>query len=312
MSRIKADQLLKSITANIESSKAAPKERIQADALLGMELGQEFAEIPVEQIDRSPNQIRFEIGQVEIEKLAEDIRENGLNQPISVRPADGGRYELIAGETRLLAFKSLGYPKIQAIIRHISDIQAAKASISENLLRSGVSDFEIATALKRAQEMKIESSVAGLARMIGKERQEVYRYLAFFNLPNDVLDTIHLHHRSVNRSAAHDLAAFRKEFGEELADPLIVNAVYQIVQGTLPNSRAAEWCKTEFNKQHKGHATRDKAENCLVLKNNKGQRIGSYRYSGSKFSIDLKDVDLAEKLDAYINTFFEEFNAKSV
>ena len=62
MSRIKADQLLKSIAANIESSKAAPKERTQADAVLGIELGQEFAEIPLELIDPSPNQIRFEIG----------------------------------------------------------------------------------------------------------------------------------------------------------------------------------------------------------------------------------------------------------
>lgn len=311
MSRIKADQLLKSITANIELSKVAPKERTQADAVLGIELGQEFAEIPVEQINRSPNQIRFEIGQSEIEKLAEDIRENGLNQPISVRPTDDGKYELIAGETRLLAFKLLGYPKIQAIIRHVSDIQAAKASISENLLRSGVSDFEIATALKRAQEMKIESSVVGLSRMIGKERQEVYRYLAFFNLPNAVLDTIRSHHRGVNRSAAHDLACFRKEFGEELADPLIVNAVDRIVKGVLPNSRAAEWCRTELNKQHKGRTNGARTENRLVLKNNKGQRIGSYRYSGSRFAINLKDVGLAEKLDAHINAFFEELNTNS-
>lgn len=308
MSRIKADQLLKSITANIESSKAAPKERTQADAVLGIELGQEFAEIPIDQIDRSPNQIRFEISQAEIEKLAEDIRENGLNQPISVRPSDGGRYELIAGETRLLAFKSLRYPKIQAIIRHISDAQAAKASISENLLRTGVSDFEIATALKRAQEMKVESSVAGLSRMIGKERQEIYRYLAFFNLPDQVMETIHANHRSVNRSAAYDLAAFRKEFGNELADPLIIDAVEQIVQGGLPNSRAAEWCKTELGKRGKGSSKGTKTENRLVLKNNKGQRIGSYRYSGARFAISLKDTDLADKLDEHIKAFFSSLN----
>lgn len=310
MSRIKADQLLKSITANIESSKTAPKERTQADAVLGIELGQEYAEISIEQIDRSPNQIRFEIGQAEIEKLAEDIRENGLNQPISVRPADGGRYELIAGETRLLAFKSLGYPKIQAIIRHISDAQAAKASISENLLRTGVSDFEIASALKRAQEMKVESSVAGLSRMIGKERQEVYRYLAFFNLSDQVIETVRANHRSVNRSAAYELAAFRKEFGDELADPLIFDAVEQIIQGVLPNSRAAEWCKTEISKRGKGGAKGAKTENRLVLKNNKGHRIGSYRYAGSRFAINLKDIELADKLDAHIKAFFAELNAK--
>lgn len=304
MSRIKADALLKSINANIESAKTAPKDRTQADAVLGIELGQEFAEIPTDLIDRSPNQIRFEIGQAEIEKLAEDIRENGLNQPISVRPAENGRYELVAGETRLLAFKSLGYPKIQAIVRHISDAQAAKASISENLLRSGVTDFEIATAIKRAQEMKIESSVAGLSRMIGKERQEVYRYLAFFNLSDEVLDVIRQHHRSVNRSAAYELAAFRKDVGEELADPLIADAIEQIVLGGLPNSRAAEWCKSELSKRGKGSAKGARAENRLVLKNNKGQRIGSYRFSGSRFAISLKDVDLADKLDAHIKAFF--------
>lgn len=308
MSRIKADQLLKSIAANIESSKAAPKERTQADAVLGIELGQEFAEIPLELIDPSPNQIRFEIGLAEIEKLAEDIRENGLNQPISVRPVDGGRYQLVAGETRLRAFKSLGYPKIQAVVRHISDAQAAKASISENLLRSGVSDFEIATALKRAQELKIESSVAGLSRMIGKERQEVYRYLAYFNLPTDVLETIRVNHRSVNRSAAYELAAFRKETGDELADPLIIDVVEQIILGGVPNSRAAEWCKVELNKRGKGVAKGARTENRLVLKNNKGQRIGSYRYSGSRFAISLKDTDLAEKLDEHIKAFFSSLN----
>ncbi|MBD5092998.1 MAG: ParB/RepB/Spo0J family partition protein [Subdoligranulum sp.] len=104
--------------------------------------------LPVEKVLPSPFQARAVFDELELKKLAISILQNGLLQPISVRPTVDGRYQLIAGERRLRACKLAGMQSIPAIIYHFEDEKTAALSLLENLQREQLNPFEQAKALR--------------------------------------------------------------------------------------------------------------------------------------------------------------------
>lgn len=104
--------------------------------------------LPVEKITPSPFQARAVFDELELKKLAVSILQNGLLQPVSVRPTADGRYQLIAGERRLRACKLAGMQSIPAIIYHFEDEKTAALSLLENLQREQLNPFEQAKALR--------------------------------------------------------------------------------------------------------------------------------------------------------------------
>jgi hypothetical protein len=98
--------------------------------------------IPVADIEPSPYQYRYEVDEISLGALAESIAAQELYQPITVRPLDVGRYQVVLGHRRLAAFGLLGRERIPAIIRHYSDAQAVRALLDENLRRDDVNLFE--------------------------------------------------------------------------------------------------------------------------------------------------------------------------
>lgn len=108
--------------------------------------------LPVDKITPSPFQARTEFKQSEIKKLAVSILQNGLLQPISVRPIEHG-YELIAGERRLRACKLAGLATIPALVYHFEDEKTAALSLLENLQREQLNPFEQARALRELLDL---------------------------------------------------------------------------------------------------------------------------------------------------------------
>lgn len=104
--------------------------------------------LPVEEITPSPFQARSSFDETEMKKLAVSILQNGLLQPISVRPTVDGRYQLIAGERRLRACQMAGMTKVPAIVYQYEDEQTAALSLLENLQREQLNPFEQARALR--------------------------------------------------------------------------------------------------------------------------------------------------------------------
>ena len=103
--------------------------------------------LPVAEIVPNPAQPRKLFAQSELESLARSIEREGLLQPVLVRRTPNG-YELIAGERRLQAVKSLGKSHIPAIVRDGSDTQSALWALIENLQRQDLSFFEEAAAIE--------------------------------------------------------------------------------------------------------------------------------------------------------------------
>ena len=112
-----------------------------------MEKAEKVVWLPVAEIVPNPAQPRKLFHPEELESLARSIAREGLLQPVLVRRTDAG-YELIAGERRLQAVKSLGKSHIPAILREGSDTQSALWALIENLQRKDLTFFEEASAIE--------------------------------------------------------------------------------------------------------------------------------------------------------------------
>lgn len=133
--------------------------------------------------DISPNhyQPRKEFSPEELQELADSIRTAGLLQPIAVRSTKDG-YELVAGERRLRAVKSLGWPKIPAIVRDYDDRTMLTLALIENLQRADLNPIEEAEGYARlASEFDLTQNE--IADLVGKDRSTVANLQRVLQLP---------------------------------------------------------------------------------------------------------------------------------
>src|SRR5207237_2592269 len=108
-------------------------------------------------------------------------------QPITVRPAEEGRYVLITGERRWRASKLAEKETIPAIVRRVSDQQAAEMTIVENLQRQDLNCMEQAAAFQRlSQDFDMTQEMIG--KRVGVSRETVSNYMRLLRLPGTVMD----------------------------------------------------------------------------------------------------------------------------
>jgi len=138
-------------------------------------------EIAVADIRPNHYQPRKEFSPEELQELADSIRTAGLLQPIAVRNTKDG-YELVAGERRLRAVKSLGWPKIPAIVRDYDDRTMLTLALIENLQRADLNPIEEAEGYARlASEFDLTQNE--IADLVGKDRSTVANLQRVLQLP---------------------------------------------------------------------------------------------------------------------------------
>ena len=184
------------------------------------------SDIDVDAISPNPWQPRRVFDETEIQKLANSIQEVGLIQPVIVRSvrtsdtlpdANGGvrtsdtSYQLVAGERRLRAHRLLGRERIRAVVIDASDETMAALALAENVDREDLTDYEIAVAIRNAEEAFPNRT--RLAEALGIARTELYQYLSFFKLPAFVIDDLEVTPALLGRTAAEDVVAVLKKCG---------------------------------------------------------------------------------------------------
>jgi ParB family transcriptional regulator, chromosome partitioning protein len=146
--------------------------------------------LAIEDIDKNPFQTRYVHDGEALEELAESIRANGVVQPIVVRPAqEEGRYILILGERRLHASRKAGKTTIPAMIRRVSEQQAAEMTIVENLQREDLSPLEQAEAFRVLSE-EFKLTQAEIGQRVGLSRESVSNYMRLLRLPREVMQLL--------------------------------------------------------------------------------------------------------------------------
>lgn len=158
-------------------------------ALLSENLGTEGvsaeAEIPVEAIQANPFQPRGDFDPDRLAELAASIRENGLLQPVVVRPV-GEAFEIVVGERRFRAIQSLGWTSVPALVRELDDEQMLVVALVENLQRHDLSALEEARGYRRLME-DFDLTQEEVGRHVGRDRSTVANALRLLALPEAVL-----------------------------------------------------------------------------------------------------------------------------
>jgi len=118
-------------------------------------------------------------------ELAASIQAQGLMQPVLVRPVDGDRYELIAGERRWRAAQLAGLQEIPALVREVADESALAMSLIENIQRENLNPMEEAAGLQRlADEFRMTHEQ--VAEAVGRSRSATTNLLRLLKLPKPV------------------------------------------------------------------------------------------------------------------------------
>src|SRR5271166_2998472 len=147
--------------------------------------GESVQEIPLDHLDANPYQTRSQIDEKALDELCSSIMQLGVIEPIIVRPAANGRYQVVAGERRVKAAYMADKVKIPAVVRQMSDQQAMEMTIVENLQREDLGILDQARAYMRlSQEFGLTQDA--VAERTGKDRSTVANYVRLLKLPEEV------------------------------------------------------------------------------------------------------------------------------
>ena len=147
--------------------------------------GSAALELALDSIESNPHQTRMDFNDELLKELARSIQVQGVLQPIVVRPGVDGRYVLILGERRLRASRIAGKATIPAIVKRVSEQQAAEMTIVENLQRQDLDCLEQAEAFAHlSTEFGLTQEEIG--KRVGASRETVSNYLRLLKLPVDV------------------------------------------------------------------------------------------------------------------------------
>ena len=142
--------------------------------------------LPLREIEPDPEQPRKKFDDDALADLAASITENGLLQPIAVRPKRiGTGYLIIAGERRWRAARLAGLDEVPVLIKDVTDEQAAALALIENLQREDLDPIEVAEGCRQLIE-KYGLTQETAAKRLGKSRSAVTNSLRLLGLPEDV------------------------------------------------------------------------------------------------------------------------------
>lgn len=146
---------------------------------------EQVEKVSIEKIRPNKYQPRTIFSEEKIEELARTIHTHGVIQPIVVRSIGEEQYEIIAGERRYRAMKSLGWEEVPAIIRNLDDKETASIALIENLQREELTPIEEAYAYEQLLELHSLTQEA-LAQRLGKGQSTVANKLRLLKLPEEI------------------------------------------------------------------------------------------------------------------------------
>jgi len=203
----------------------------------------ELREVPIDLIQRGRFQPRRDMDPAALQELADSIRQQGVMQPVVIRPIAEGRYELIAGERRWRATQMAGLDSIPAIIRDVPDEAAIAMALIENIQRENLNPIEEAFALQRLQD-EFGLTQAQVAEAVGKSRTTITNLLRLIGLSEDV--RIMLEHGDLEMGHGRAMLTLAPELQMQVAKQVVAKslsvrqteALVRRVQQETPDNKA--------------------------------------------------------------------------
>ena len=151
--------------------------------------GENSQSLRISEIDPNKDQPRKHFDLEALKTLSDSIKENGILQPLLVRPLPSGRYQIVAGERRWRASKMAGLDEVPVLIRELSDSQTMQIGLIENLQRENLNPIEEALGYKTLIDT-YHMTQDEVAKSVGKARSSISNSLRLLALPTIVKELL--------------------------------------------------------------------------------------------------------------------------
>ena len=249
----------------------------------------ETNKVAIKDIVRNKYQPRKNFNKDSLEELTNSIKEQGIIQPIVVRPdkSINGKYEIIAGERRWLASQNAGLHEVPVVILDVDDVKSLEFAIVENVQRQDLNPIEESRGYQRLVD-DFSYNQEKLSKFIGKSRSYIANSLRLLSLPEEILAMV----ENRNLSAGHARSLIGLNNAQDIAK--------KIVQKKL-SVRQAEVLARQF-RDKKFKLVHKKDPNILDLQKNLEEKTGlSVSISNKKnntgtISFEYRDLEQLDKL----------------
>jgi ParB family chromosome partitioning protein len=195
--------------------------------------------LEIDKIKAGKFQPREDFNDQKLNDLISSVKEKGVLQPILVRKLDSG-FEIIAGERRFRAAKSIKLDKIPVIVKDVKDEDALIISLIENIQREGLNPIEAAHAFERLLD-SFNFSQDDIARALGKDKTTVSNILRLLKLPLDVQQCLSKEEISLGHAkallATEDAQKQRKLCQMTIAKSLSVRELENLININVPQRK---------------------------------------------------------------------------
>tara|TARA_B100000745_G_scaffold39939_1_gene24426 strand:- start:984 stop:1829 length:846 start_codon:yes stop_codon:yes gene_type:complete len=257
----------------------------------------ETNKISIKDLSRNKLQPRKNFIKENLEELTNSIREQGVIQPIVVRPdkTNDGKYEIIAGERRWLASQNAGLHEVPVVILDVDDVKSLEFAIVENVQRQDLNPIEEAKGYQRLID-DFNYNQDKLSKFIGKSRSYIANSLRLLGLPAEVLVLV----ESGNLSAGHARSLIGLNNSVEIAK--------KIIQKKLSVRQTEVFVKQFKDKKFKLVSRKDTnildLQKTLEEKTGLSVSINNKKNNSGNISFEYKDL---EQLDKLINIIKDNY-----
>jgi ParB family transcriptional regulator, chromosome partitioning protein len=228
-----------------------------------------IAEIDLQKIRPNPYQPRADFDQHALDELKESIKQKGIIQPVTVRRASDGMYDLISGERRMRAALEIGMQRLPAYIIDVkNDEEMLELALIENLQREHLNPIEIAISYQRLVQ-DVGLNAEEIAKKIGKDRTTVVNFLRLLKLPRALQDALRKNQITMGHARAlislPDEQIQQKLFDRIIKKDLNVRQVEKLVRdlGKKSNKKPSRFSKTSGSVEE---SIADKIQQILATK----------------------------------------------
>ncbi len=254
----------------------------------------------IENIMPNPHQPRVIFNAAELEELEDSIRQNGVLQPILIKPIGDNKYQIIAGERRWRASKMLGLADIPAIIKNISEREMLELALIENIQRENLSALEEAESYKRLIDDHLYTQER-MAEIVSKSRSHIANLLRLLGLPTKVKQ--YLNDGLI--SLGHAKLLINNDESEKLVDVIVNNNLnVRETEDLLKQKNAFKNPRNytpSYSPKYNSENPTHKSEDILALEGSLSDSLGTIVKidqfaSGGKISIHFEDLDRLDNI----------------
>lgn len=262
-----------------------------------------YVQIALENIKPNKFQPRMVFDELELQSLANSIKELGLLQPIIVRSSgESNQYEIISGERRYRAFQLLEKPYIDCIVMDATDEKNSLLALAENINREDLTDYEIAKsviAFKNSFPNKSE-----YANTLGISRQDLYRLLSFEKLPLEIQQRLDNSPTLLTAKTAEQIGQFIKN--NDIASEKMVEILNEVLDLVLTEGLKQNGILNEIEirvKGNKGNNIKNGNRTVKIFAID-GKKVGQIKKNLNKTTIEFSN-DILDQHQQAIEKFFE-------